>query len=158
MIVKLFLFIAFVSLSEIYVLVKIGSFIGAVPTIVLVILSAIIGSAVVRYQGLQLFSDIQSRLAKGEMPGQQLIEGMMLIITGILLIVPGFITDVCGLLLLQPHLRRKFSQALFSKIILHNMFRDPRHNGFYNSNANKNDKDIIEGEFERKDDKRIDKK
>jgi UPF0716 protein FxsA len=71
---------------------------------------------------------------------------------------PGFVTDLCGILLLQPSIRRKFSQALLSKIILHNMHSGSGGNGFYSSNSNKNDEDIIEGEFERKDDKLIDKK
>lgn len=158
MFAKLFLLLTGVSLLEIYILVKVGSVIGAEATIILIILSALIGSALVRHQGLELIKDIQARLVKREMPGQQLLEGMMLIITGVLLIVPGFVTDLCGILLLQPSIRRKFSQALLSKIILHNMHSDLRGNGFYGSYSNKSDKDIIEGEFERKDDKQIDKK
>ena len=84
MFARLFLVFTAVSLLEIYVLVKVGSFLGAFATIALVIVSALIGSALVRSQGLQLLTQLQQRVAAGEMPGQQLIEGMMLIITGVL--------------------------------------------------------------------------
>ena len=86
------------------------------PTILLVIVTALIGSALVRSQGLQLVHNLQQRMASGEMPGQQLIEGMMLIITGILLVTPGFVTDLCGLLLLQPTIRAGIAKLLLANV------------------------------------------
>ena len=162
---KLFLIFTSVSLLEIFVLVKVGSFLGAGPTIALVVISALIGSALVRSQGLQLISDVQARMAKGEMPGQQLIEGMMLIVTGVLLVTPGFVTDFLGLLLLQPNIRRQFAQTVLAKMSVNQMggFSSGA-NGFYAGgssspfNKSANDENVMEGEFERKDDKRIDKK
>jgi len=155
MFARLFILFTAVSLLEIFVLVKVGSFLGAWPTVALVIVTALIGSALVRSQGLQLVQQLQQRLAKGEMPGQQLIEGIMLIITGVLLVTPGFVTDLCGLLLLQPSIR-----AGIAKTILENVKFAPgamsggfsqSHSGFSKPNI---DGDIIEGEFERKDDKK----
>ena len=116
MFARLFLIFTGVSLLEIFVLVKVGGFLGAWPTILLVIITALIGSALVRSQGLQLVQKLQQRMASGEMPGQQLIEGMMLIITGILLVTPGFVTDLCGLLLLQPTIRAGIAKLLLANV------------------------------------------
>jgi len=145
-------------LLEIFVLVKVGSFLGAWPTVVLVIFTALIGSALVRSQGVQLLQQLQQRMAQGEMPGLQLIEGVMLLMTGVLLVTPGFVTDFCGLLLLQPKIR-----ASLAKIVLANVKLKPNacmSGSYYQSQtgasfANKKvDEDVIEGEFERKDDKK----
>ncbi len=87
------------------------------------------------------------------MPGQQLIEGLMLIITGVLLVTPGFVTDLCGLMLLQPSIRGAIAKTLlanikFSPATMSGAFSQS-HSDFSSS---KIDKDVIEGEFERKDD------
>ena len=155
MFARLFLIFTSVSLLEIFVLVKVGSFLGAWPTVLLVVLSALVGSALVRSQGLQLIQQLQQRMAAGEMPGQQLIEGIMLIITGVLLVTPGFVTDFCGLLLLVPRIR-----ASLAKIIMANIKLSPQAGmGGFSSHSfsqyQENDDSVIEGEFERKNDKRI---
>ena len=161
---RLFLLFTSISLLEIFVLVKVGSFLGAGATIALVIISALIGSALVRSQGLQLLREVQERMAKGEMPGQQLIEGVMLVVTGVLLVTPGFVTDFCGLLLLQPTIRQRFAQAVLAKITLNSMHNFSNGNGFYSGGTHggftqsKNDENVMEGEFEHKNDKRIEKK
>jgi UPF0716 protein FxsA len=153
MFAKLFFLFTTVSLLEIFVLIKVGSLLGAWLTVLLIIVTAFIGSALVRSQGLQVIGQLQQRLAKGEMPGQQLIEGLMLIIIGVLLVTPGFVTDLSGLLLLQPAIR-----SAIAKIILANVKLSPvmmsgnfsqTHSGFSKKNL---DNDVIEGEFERKDD------
>jgi len=156
MFARLFLIFTGVSLLEIFVLVKVGGFLGAWPTISLVILTALIGSALVRSQGLQLVQKLQQRMAAGEMPGQQLIEGLMLVITGVLLVTPGFVTDISGLLLLQPSIR-----AGLAKVILANVKFAPQASmggfssqGFTQRTAQ--DDSIIEGEFEHKEDKKLD--
>tara|TARA_R110001583_G_scaffold9831_2_gene46062 strand:+ start:5830 stop:6300 length:471 start_codon:yes stop_codon:yes gene_type:complete len=156
MFARLFLIFTGVSLLEIFVLVKVGGFLGAWPTILLVIITALIGSALVRSQGLQLVQKLQQRMAAGEMPGQQLIEGIMLIITGVLLVTPGFVTDLCGLLLLQPTIR-----ASIAKVILANVKFSPQATmgGFSNqdfSQKKPHDDSVIEGEFEHKEDKKLD--
>jgi len=156
MFARLFLIFTGVSLLEIFVLVKVGGFLGAWPTILLVIITALIGSALVRSQGLQLVQKLQERMASGEMPGQQLIEGMMLIITGILLVTPGFVTDLCGLLLLQPTIRGGIAKLLLANV----KFAPQSSMGGFSSQgfgqATGKDDSVIEGEFEHKEDKRID--
>lgn len=161
MFARLFFLFTTVSLLEIFVLVKVGSFLGAAPTILLVIITALVGSALVRSQGLQLVAQLQQRLAQGEMPGQQLIEGIMLIITGVLLVTPGFVTDLSGLLLLQPTIRATIAKTILANVNLSSATMggsfsqssggfSQTHGGF--SKPNINDEDVIEGEFERKDD------
>ncbi|AGH81934.1 FxsA cytoplasmic membrane protein [Psychromonas sp. CNPT3] len=153
MFARLFVIFSAVSLLEIFVLVKVGSFLGPWPTVALVLVSALVGSALVRSQGLQLIQQLQQRIAQGEMPGQQLIEGGMLLMTGVLLVTPGFVTDFCGLLLLQPNIRASIARVILSTIKLNPASMST---GFSQNKPFKNeslgDGDIIEGEFERKDD------
>ena len=151
MFARLFLIFTSVSLLEIYVLVKVGGFLGAWPTVLLVIITALVGSALVRSQGLQLVQQLQQRIAAGEMPGQQLIEGIMLIITGVLLVTPGFVTDFSGLLLLQPTVRANIAKFIMANVKLPSQ---STMNGF--TQSTKHDDSVIEGEFERKEDKKID--
>ncbi|MGB5447091.1 MAG: FxsA family protein [Psychromonas sp.] len=158
MFAKLFLTMVSVSLLEIYVLIKVGGFLGAWPTVGLVILTALVGSALVRSQGLQLFQQLQQRLARGESPGQELVEGFMLLVTGVLLVTPGFVTDFLGLLILQPGIRSVVAKFILANVKLNSAIPG----GFYQSSADspfgddlkrrKDDGNIIEGEFERKDD------
>ncbi|WP_019613143.1 FxsA family protein [Psychromonas ossibalaenae] len=158
MFARLFLVFTSVSLLEIFVLVKVGGFLGAWPTVALVVVTALVGSALVRSQGLQLLQQLQERIARGEMPGQQLIEGIMLIITGVLLVTPGFVTDFCGLLLLQPSIRGAIAQLLLANVkfaphgAMSGGFSQP-HSGSPFSSRHV-EEDVIEGEFERKDDKK----
>lgn len=158
MFARLFLTMVSVSLLEIYVLIKVGGFLGAWPTVALVVLTALVGSALVRSQGLQVLQQLQQRIARGESPGQELIEGFMLLVTGVLLVTPGFVTDFLGLLILQPGIRSMVAKYLLANIKLNSTMSG----GFYHSSTGspfrddlknkKEDKNIIEGEFERKDD------
>lgn len=158
MFAKLFLTMVSVSLLEIYVLIKVGGFLGAWPTVALVVVTAFVGSTLVRSQGLQVFQQLQQRIARGESPGQELIEGFMLLVTGVLLVTPGFVTDSLGLLILQPSIRSKVAKYLLANIKMGSTMSG----GFSQSSANspfsdnlqgkKDDENIIEGEFERKDD------
>ncbi|PKH02155.1 membrane protein FxsA [Psychromonas sp. MB-3u-54] len=158
MFAKLFLTMVSVSLLEIYVLIKVGGFLGAWPTVALVVLTAFIGSALVRSQGLQVLRQFQERIAHGESPGQELIEGFMLLVTGVLLVTPGFVTDFLGLLILQPSIR-----SMVAKYILANVKLNPTMSGGFSPSSSRStfgddvknkraDGNIIEGEFERKDD------
>lgn len=154
MFARLFLIFTSVSLLEIFVLVKVGGVLGPWPTILLVIITALVGSALVRSQGTQILQQLQQRLAQGEMPGQQLVEGVMLLMTGVLLVTPGFVTDLTGLLLLQPSIRGKIAMLILANV----KFNPNVHmSGQFHQNTSsftdsKIDNDIIEGEFERKDD------
>ncbi len=150
MFARLFLLFTSVSLLEIYVLVKVGGVLGAWPTVLLVVVTALLGSALVRSQGLQLLQQVQQRLAAGEMPGVQLIEGVLLLVTGVLLVTPGFVTDFCGLLLLQSKIRHGVAVYLMKNVKI-----TPQSQQFYyhqSGQKKSSHDDVIEGEFERKDD------
>jgi UPF0716 protein FxsA len=93
-------------LTEIYFLIQVGSEIGALPTILLSILTAIIGAWLVRYQGFGVLMRVREMLDRGEVPAIELMDGALILAAGLFLILPGFLTDSLGFLLLIPPLRR----------------------------------------------------
>lgn len=95
-----------VPILEIYLLIQIGSVIGALPTIGLVVLTAVIGAALLRFQGFVTFARFNQALAEGRVPATEIMEGVALLIGGALLLTPGFFTDVIGFLCLLPYSRR----------------------------------------------------
>lgn len=99
-----FLFLL-VPLSEISVFVLVGSRIGVAWTIALVITTAVIGSTLLRHQGLGTLARVQTALREGRVPGNDLVHGVMILLAGFLLLTPGFITDTLGFLLFIPGLR-----------------------------------------------------
>jgi UPF0716 protein FxsA len=101
----LFLLFIGVPLLEIYLLIKVGSLIGGLPTILLVVLTAIVGIAMLRWQGISALARVHHALERGELPALELLESMMLLIGGVLFLTPGFVTDLCGFLCLVPRFR-----------------------------------------------------
>ncbi|MGA1690891.1 MAG: FxsA family protein, partial [Sedimenticolaceae bacterium] len=101
----MFLFV-FAPLAELYVLIEVGSEIGALPTILLSIFTAILGASLVRLQGFSVLMRARGMMARGEAPAIEMMEGMALAITGFALLLPGFITDAIGFLLLITPIRR----------------------------------------------------
>ncbi len=99
---KLFLIFAIIPIVELYLLIKIGSFIGTFNTITIVILTAVIGAYMVKLEGLGVMYRIQKNMQEGIFPGEELINGMMLLIAGALLLTPGFFTDIIGFLMVFP--------------------------------------------------------
>jgi UPF0716 protein FxsA len=93
-------------LIELYVLIEVGSGIGALPTILLSIFTAVLGGWLVRYQGLSVLFRVRNMLDAGETPALELLEGAVLLVTGLLLLLPGFITDAFGFVMLIPPVRR----------------------------------------------------
>lgn len=110
-----FLFLV-IPLSEIAVFVAVGSRIGALPTIALVILTAVIGSTLLRYQGLGTLARVQAALREGRTPGRDLVHGAMILLAGFLLLTPGFITDTLGFLLFIPAVRETVFAAIRKRI------------------------------------------
>ena len=104
MLLFLLLFVA-APLVELYFLIKVGSIIGALPTIALSLLTAAIGGYLVRRQGLSVLMRVRDMLEQGEMPALELLDGALLLLCGFALLLPGFITDAIGFLLLIPPLR-----------------------------------------------------
>jgi UPF0716 protein FxsA len=105
-----------VPLIEIAFFVVIGNAIGLWPTLAGVLLTAIIGSVVLRWQGLQLFSEIRTSMGQGRMPARALADAMMIGIAGVLLLTPGYFTDLMGILLLIPPVRNVIYRFLASRV------------------------------------------
>lgn len=101
-----FLVIFAVALLESMLLAKIGSTIGWGLTIALILLSTVVGSYMVRQQGFQTFQRLQLALSRGENPGTDMLEGVFIMVGGLLLVTPGFISDGVGFLLLIPFTRK----------------------------------------------------
>ena len=102
---KLFLAFTLIPVSEIYILITIGGQIGILPSIALVILTGIIGASLARSQGLQTLGRIQDSFQQGLVPGEELLNALLIAIAGIVLLTPGFLTDAAGLFLLIPATR-----------------------------------------------------
>ncbi len=96
-----------IPLLEIYLLIKVGGIIGALPTVFLVVFTAVVGALLLRMQGFATMRRVQATLARGELPAIEMLEGLVLLISGALLLTPGFFTDIVGFLCLIPSLRRR---------------------------------------------------
>jgi UPF0716 protein FxsA len=111
-VLKLFLLILLLPLVELWLLIEIGRTIGSVPTILLVLGTALLGAALVRSQGFHILSQIRVELERGIIPGERLFDGLCVLLGGLLLFTPGLITDLVGFLLLIPRTRRWFKTLL----------------------------------------------
>ena len=97
------------------ILIEVGGMIGPLPTVGLVVLTAICGVWLLRLEGMATLTRVQEKLQRGEIPESELLEGIMLIIGGALLLTPGFATDIVGFVCLIPGLRRPWLQELFDQ-------------------------------------------
>ena len=144
--VFLLLFLS-IPLVEIYFLIKIGSWIGALPTVLLVVVTAVLGAALVRYQGFATLQRLQMTLARGEMPAIEMLEGVILLVAAVLLLTPGFFTDVIGFACLLPALRRALALWGLKRAMV-----DPTGQGPFGSSPGSGPgQRTIEGEFRRDD-------
>jgi UPF0716 protein FxsA len=94
-----------VPLAEIAVLIEVGGWLGLGPTLALIVLSAVVGTWLLRRQGLAVLRRAQQQMRQGAMPIAEVFEGFCLVIAGALLLTPGFLTDAVGALLLLPPVR-----------------------------------------------------
>ena len=156
---KLFLLLVGLVLLELTVMIEVGSVIGALPTVGLLVLTAVLGSSLVRSEGIKTLLNAQQKMQQGEMPGREVMGGMMLALAGLLLIIPGFVTDFFGILLLQPWLRNKLADKLIGSSQFRMQmggFQQGTQSPFGNAPSDdhlghaKQGGTTIEGEFERK--------
>ena len=126
------LLIILVPVIEIYLLIKIGSQIGAITTIFLIFLTAVVGVYYAKYEGLNTLRSGFAQLSKNETPAYEVLSGAAIAFAALLLIIPGFATDVTGFLLIFP-LSRKI---IFEKFLKKFRHQKPKRNNF------------IDGEFE----------
>jgi UPF0716 protein FxsA len=94
-----------VPVLELWVLWQIGSAIGILPTIALLLLDSVLGAALMRWQGRAAWMRFNAALAEGRVPGKEVIDGVLVIFGGALLLTPGFLSDALGLMLLLPPTR-----------------------------------------------------
>ena len=125
------LFIVGIPLVEIYLFIKIGSQIGAFNTVMLILFTAVLGIAYVKYEGFNTLKSGMEQLIKNELPIYEIVSGATLAFAAILLILPGFATDLIGLLLIIPFTRKLILKKFINK-----------------SNKIKKEKNYIEGEYE----------
>jgi UPF0716 protein FxsA len=167
-------------IAEMAILIKVGTLIGALPTIGLVLLTAVIGAALLRQQGLATLLKANQRMNSGELPAKEVAEGLLLAVGGALLLTPGFVTDTVGFLCLIPGTRHWLAGYVMKRMVV-----SSRTQGFHFSAGRRGpfdgqdpfggagpfgpppgrDDNVIEGEYEeerpeqpRKDSERIEKK
>jgi len=137
-----YLFPTFIILPilEMYVLIKVGGNLGALNTVLLVLLTALIGVALLRVQGFRTLMNAKNKLGMAQLPAEEMITGIFLAIGGALLLTPGFITDIFGFLCLVPLTRR-----ILLKVFLNNL----RPFEVVNERKSEPKQDWIEGEFDK---------
>nr|WP_285817578.1 FxsA family protein [Echinimonas agarilytica] len=131
---------------ELTLLVQVGMQIGALTTVALTILTAVIGVSLVRSQGLSVMQRAQMNMASGQDSAPEVIEGAMLAFAGVCLLIPGFMTDAVGALLLLPPLRRQFAKSILSSRVIRFGNMGQRRGDTHTSGS------TFDAEFERKDD------
>ncbi len=146
----LLLLFLIVPAIEIALFIQIGGIIGVLPTLLLIVITAVIGVALLRAQGLVTMVRMQENLRRGEIPAVELIEGVMLLISGAFLLTPGFFTDTVGFLILLPAIRRDIAVwLLFRSGIIR--AAGPMRSADSDAYASSYRHNIIEGEYQKKD-------
>lgn len=111
-----FLWLLFMPVVEIAVFIQIGSRIGVGMTLFLVLVSAVFGVRLVRAQGFAAAARVQTMIAQGESPALGMLEGLALLVAGVLLLIPGFVTDLAAFALLIPSLRRRIIRLCLRQV------------------------------------------
>ena len=142
MLLKLFLLFTLVPITELYLLVQVGEKIGTLNTIIIVILTGMIGASFAKAQGGMVLSKIKTDLAQGIMPGKDLVEGGLILAGGILLITPGIITDLFGFSLIFPLTRIFYRKILYKYFSNKFTVQNPSQKGDFFDNSD--DDNIID--------------
>lgn len=163
----LFLLFIIIPIIEISVLMQVGAVLGLWPTIAVVIFTAWLGAKYVRQQGLSTLNSVQTKMAQGQMPSDEIVTGLMLLVAGVFLVTPGFVTDIFGLSLLIPAVRNSIVAGV--KAQMKNNAGSSQHFQFHTHSQNRDNfseqqespfqdhiqsphkGQTLDGEFERKD-------
>lgn len=97
--------IVVVPLVELYFIIQVGQQIGALPTIALLIMISAVGTSVAKREGIRVWRDFSSAVARGEIPSREIAHGVCILVAGVFLLAPGFVSDIIGLVLLFPPTR-----------------------------------------------------
>lgn len=143
----LFALFLFIPLIEIYFLIQVGEVIGAGWTIFAVLATAVIGASLIRAQGASTLLRAQSNLQQGSLPAMEMVEGIALAVSGVLLLTPGFFTDTLGFILLLPVFRR----AMIARLLRQGQFTMHSSSTRY-THRGSSESTIIEGEIVDRDD------
>jgi len=106
-----------VPIAELYVIIQVGQWIGVVPTLILLLADAILGSMLLKHEGRGAWRRFNEALAARRFPGREVADGVLIVIGGTLLLTPGFITDIFGLFLLVPP-TRAIARRLLKRVTL----------------------------------------
>ena len=167
----LFVLFIIIPIIEIFVLMQVGAILGVWPTIAMVIFTAWLGAKYVRQQGISTLNSVQTKMAEGQMPSDEIVTALMLLVAGVLLVTPGFVTDFLGLSLLIPAVRHTIASSVMSHISSNNTSQQGFQFHSHSHGQNQNQDDLskqpespfqeniqsphkgqtLDGEFERKD-------
>ncbi|WP_299413869.1 FxsA family protein [uncultured Sulfitobacter sp.] len=144
----MWLLIAFIAvpLIEIALFIQIGGFIGLWPTLLIVLLTAIAGTYLVRSQGRMALGQLQRSFSELHDPTEPLVHGAMILFSGALLLTPGFFTDAVGFALLVPAIRQSVYKSIRARVKVHS-FGAPGAGAQYDPNPPRSSTDVIDGEF-----------
>jgi len=120
MFMKLFFLFTVIPFFEIYILIKVGNHFGFFTTLSIIIVTGLVGAHFVRQEGFKVWLKIQNEMRNGNFPADQLVEGLLLFVAGVILVTPGLLTDIMGFLLLVPFIRkyiREWVNQKFSDMI-----------------------------------------
>ena len=146
-------------IAEMYLLIEVAGYINTWPTIGLVMLTAVIGVALLKRQGVATLTRGMSRLNAGEVPAREMAEGILLAVAGALLITPGFVTDTVGFVLLFPPSRMFIAQQMLKRVQVqavsgmqtsYSDYQSGRSAGQGAENPRRDGVVTLEGEYERK--------
>lgn len=113
---RLFLLFTLIPLAEIYLLVQLGALMGVWPTIALVAITGWLGATLARREGQRALTSYQEAMAKGKLPEEGIVSGLLILAGGVLLITPGVISDACGLLLMIPPVRKRVAKLVQARL------------------------------------------
>lgn len=102
MLFKLAVLFIVVPIIEIALLLQLGQWIDTLPTIALILVTGVVGASLAKAQGARVLATIKERLSRGELPTDDLVDGLLVLIAGVVLVAPGLLTDLTGILLLVP--------------------------------------------------------
>jgi UPF0716 protein FxsA len=144
-----------IPLIEVSLFVIAGDIFGAGPTILTIIITAILGVHFLKQQGAKTFLSFQNKLAHQELPAQELIEGMILLVSGALLITPGFFTDIIGFLGLFPVVRKQLIKRLSRRFVgqfnhqtFHSHFESSQRSYEYEQKTSQDSGQVYDAEYE----------
>jgi UPF0716 protein FxsA len=136
-------------------LFEVADEIGGLWTLFCVVLTAVVGVQILRWQGLSTLFRASQRMQVGQLPAQEIIEGMLLAAAGALLLTPGFITDTLGFFLLTAPLRRRLAASLIRSGVTQRFGRGPGAGFYYSAGGQPRpaEPDVIEGDYSKDDEK-----